>query len=34
MTKTEFIDFIDNHTKPLQVFGQIAIDLEIGVFYY
>ena len=34
MNKQEFIDFINNYCGELQVFGNIAIDLNAGVFYY
>jgi hypothetical protein len=34
MTKSEFIEFCDNYKGELFIFGMIAIDLNIGVYYY
>ena len=34
MTTADFIEFCDNYTGELLVFGRIALDLNMGIFYY
>lgn len=34
MTRSEFIEFCNNYRGELQIFGLIAIDLNVGVYYY
>jgi hypothetical protein len=34
MNRTEFLEFCDNYTGELLVFGCIALDLNMGIFYY
>lgn len=33
MTKTDFIDFCDNYAGSLTISGNIAMDVNTGVFY-
>lgn len=33
MTKTDFIDFCDNYAGNLTIRGNIALDINTGVFY-